>query len=154
MISLLKIYQNFHYFVTISPHYFNDFAAIVTNSPLFRYCGTLQFRRYFLSISPLNRKRKRNNLPRQHFAPVYFLYTIFYRFRKRIPCHWWWESEKVRYECSCEVGGKGSRRCVHVLAMEISDGQRDRVEEPKQVLVANTVKKGGRPKKVGKQRRV
>ena len=64
------------------------------------------------------------------------------------------DGEKVRYECSCEVGGKGSRRCVRVLAMEISDGQRDRVDEPKQVLVANTVKKGGRPKKVGKQRRV
>ena len=64
------------------------------------------------------------------------------------------DGEKVRYECSCEVGGKGSRRCVHVLAMELIDGQRDQVEEPKQVLVANTVKKGGRPKKVGKQRRV
>ena len=38
-------------------------------------------------------------------------------------------------------------------AMEMSDRQRHRVEEPKKVLVADTVKKSGRPKKVGKQRR-
>ena len=63
------------------------------------------------------------------------------------------DGDSVRYECSCEVGGKGSRRCIHVLAMELSDGQRPRVEEPKTVLVADTVKKGGRPKKVAKQRR-
>ena len=62
------------------------------------------------------------------------------------------DGEKVRYEC--KVGGKRSRRCVHVLALEISEGQRDRVDDPKQVLVANTVKKEGRPKKVGKQWRV
>ena len=61
------------------------------------------------------------------------------------------EGDSVRFECSCVVGGKGSRKCEHVLAMEMATGQRDRVEEP--VYVADSVKTSGRPKKVRKQRR-
>ena len=38
------------------------------------------------------------------------------------------DGDSVRYECSCEVGGKGSRRCVHVLAMEMSDGQQEQLK--------------------------
>ena len=58
----------------------------------------------------------------------------------------------VRYECSCLVGSKGSKRCIHVLTMEMEDGSRPHPTALEDVMVANTVKKPGRPKKVGKQR--
>ena len=50
-------------------------------------------------------------------------------------------TDDIRYECSCAVGSKGSKRCVHVLAMELHDGSRERVEEVIDVIVADTVKK-------------
>ena len=49
-------------------------------------------------------------------------------------------TDDIRYECSCAVGSKGSKRCVHVLAMELHDGSRERVEEVIDVIVADTVK--------------
>ena len=58
----------------------------------------------------------------------------------------------VRYECSCLVGSKGSKRCVHVLTMELPDGSRPHPMAVEDVLVANTVRKAGRPKKVSKQK--
>ena len=58
----------------------------------------------------------------------------------------------IRYECSCLVGSKGSKPCVHVLTLEIEDGSRPHPTALEDIMVAKTVKKAGRPKKTGKQK--
>ena len=53
------------------------------------------------------------------------------------------------YVCSCIEGVKGSKPCIHVLAMQIEDGERELVDI---TPMAKSVRKPGRPKKNAKQR--
>ena len=52
------------------------------------------------------------------------------------------------YVCSCIDGVKGSKPCIHVLVMELENGDREPVNTKP---IARSVRKAGRPKKNAKQ---
>ena len=62
------------------------------------------------------------------------------------------KDKSLRFECSCLEGSKGRKKCPHVICMELQEGMREPVAEAVTVPLSQSVKKAGRPKKIGKQR--